>query len=114
MPVYDEKCNVSARIRTTRDVGMVHGGGSSDEPLKMQYIRKRMLEELQHGEVIVTSGENGNYLRDIPIGTISKITPVDYDSSLDIELSPILNFSQLTTVMVVDMKPLLLDKGGAQ
>ena len=70
----------------------------------MGYIKKRVIDELHFGEVIVTSGENENYPADIPIGTISNIQVLDYDTSLAIELSPIIDFSRLETVLVIDHK----------
>ena len=69
----------------------------------MKYIRKRVLDELHYGDIVVTSGENNNYMRDIPIGTISKITVLDYNSSLDIEIVPIIDFSRLENVVVVNL-----------
>lgn len=102
MPVYDRNCNISARIQNTRDQGLVSGNGSIDSPLSLNYIRKRVLEEIHFGDIVVTSGENGNYMRDIPIGTISKITVLDYDSSLQIEMEPIIDFSRLEMVFIVD------------
>src|SRR5574344_2104355 len=104
MPVYDLQCNISARIQNTRDIGIVTGSGSPDSPLQMNYIKKRVLDELNYGDIIVTSGENDNYMRDIPIGTISKITVLNYDSSLQINLTPVIDFSRLETVIVVDQK----------
>ncbi|MDD7275789.1 MAG: rod shape-determining protein MreC [Treponema sp.] len=106
MPVYDYDCNVSARIQNTRDVGLVSGLGWEDSPLSMKYIKKRVLPDLQYGDLVVTSGENENFLKDIPIGYISTITVQDYDSSLNIELTPVLDFGRLETVIVVDMKEL--------
>ncbi len=106
LPIFDSKCTISARIQTTRDIGLVSGLGSDDRTLSMRYIKKRVLEELNYGDIIVTSGENGNYLRDITIGTISKITVLDYDSSLDIEVVPIIDFSRLESVIVTDLKEL--------
>ncbi|HAZ96888.1 MAG TPA: rod shape-determining protein MreC, partial [Treponema sp.] len=53
-----------------------------------------------------TSGENGNYVKDIPIGRISKIKILDYDSSLSIELEPVIDFLRLENVLVVDQKNL--------
>ena len=70
----------------------------------MQYIRKRLLEQLHFGDIVVTSGENNNYMRDIPLGTISKITVQDYNSSLAIEIVPIIDFARLEHVIVVNMK----------
>jgi rod shape-determining protein MreC len=104
MPVYDVKCSISSRIQNTRDIGLVTGGGSQDSPLLMKYIKKRVLSELNFGDIIVTSGESENYIRDIPVGTISKITVIDYDSSLNIEITPIVDFSRLETVIVTDLR----------
>lgn len=106
MPIYNINNMVSARIQNTRDLGLVNGLGSQEQPLLMQYIRKRVADQLHYGDIIVTSGENDNYMRDIPIGTISKITQLDYNSSLNIELTPIIDFSRLETVIVVNQKEL--------
>lgn len=104
MPVYDFQCNVSARIQHTRDIGIVSGLGASESPLIMKYIKKRVSDELQYGDTIVTSGENDNYMPDVPIGYISNVTALDYDSSLEIQVTPIINFSRLENVLVVDMQ----------
>ncbi len=102
MPVYDYRCYVSARIETTRDQGIVNGQGENFD-LMMKYVKKRVRDELQFGDVVVTSGENMNYLKDIPIGTISRIKVLDYETSLEIELTPVIDFSRLETVSVIDM-----------
>ena len=104
MPIYNSNCSISTRIQNTRDLGLVTGNGSEDVPLSMSYIRKRVLDELHIGDVIVTSGENNNYMKDIPVGAISKVTVIDYNSSLDIELTPIVDFSRLENVIVVNQK----------
>ena len=106
MPIYNLNCMVSSRIQNSREIGLVDGNGDPNEPLSMQYIRKRTLDSLHYGDIIVTSGENDNYMRDIPVGTISKITSIDYNSSLNIELTPIIDFSRLEVVFVVNMKEL--------
>ena len=97
---------VSTRIQNTRDLGLVSGLGSQDQPLILQYIRKRVLPELNYGDIIVTSGENDNYKRDIPVGTISKIETISYNSSLYIEILPIIDFSRLENVVVINPKEL--------
>ena len=106
MPIYNINNIVSARIQNTRDLGLVNGLGSQDQPLLMQYIRKSVVDELSYGDIVVTSGENDNYMRDIAIGTITKITTLDYNSSLNIELVPILDFARLENVVVVNQKEL--------
>ena len=102
MPIYDYQCNVSARIETTRDIGLVTGNGDSDNTLTMKYIKKRVLEELNYGDIVVTSGENDNYIKEIPIGSISNIKLLDYDNSLEIQITPIIDFSRLENVIIVD------------
>lgn len=106
MPIYNIKNIVSVRIQNTRDLGLVSGLGTQNQPLLLQHIRKRVMEELSYGDVVVTSGENDNYMRDIPVGTITKITALDYNSSLNIELTPIIDFSRLENVIVVNQKEL--------
>ena len=106
MPIYNINNIVSARIQNSRDLGLVNGLGSQDQPLLMQYIRKSVVDELSYGDIVVTSGENDNYMRDIAIGTISKITTLDYNSSLNIELMPIIDFARLENVVVVNQKEL--------
>ena len=101
MPIYDYESNVSARIQDTRDVGLVSGLGWEDRPLSMKYIKKRVLPDLQYGDLIVTSGENENFMKDIPIGYINTITVQDYDSSLNIELTPVVDFGRLEQVFVL-------------
>ena len=104
MPVYDTKCSISSRIQNTRDIGLIFGSGNVSAPLQMKYIKKRVLSELNFGDIIVTSGENENYSADIPVGTISDITVVEYDSSLNIEVTPVIDFSRLENVIVTDLK----------
>lgn len=109
LPIYNLNCTVSARIQSTRDIGLVTGMGVSDQPLSLEYIRRRVQENLNIGEVIVTSGENDNYLPDIPIGTIQKIKVIEHTSSLEIELESAIDFSRLENVIV--LKPNSQDGG---
>lgn len=106
MPIYDYQCSISSRISTTRDIGLVSGNGDSNNTLTLKYIKKRVLQELNLGDVIVTSGENENYIKDIPIGSISNIKLLDYDNSLEIEITPIIDFSRLENVIIVDSSQL--------
>lgn len=115
MPVYDSKCVVSSRIQNTRDIGLVNGSGNANSPLQMKYIKKRVLPELNFGDIVVTSGETDNYVADIPVGTITNIMVVEYDSSLNIEITPVVDFARLETVIVTDLKePNPLMEGGRQ
>ncbi|MBO6131490.1 MAG: rod shape-determining protein MreC [Treponema sp.] len=106
IPIYDSQFNISTRVQTSRDLGITKGSGFSDLPLSMGYIRKSSFSDLHEGDVVVTSGENGNYISNVTVGRISKIKVVDYDNSLDIELEPIVDFPRLENVLVVDQTEL--------
>jgi rod shape-determining protein MreC len=103
MPVYDYQCYVSARLETSRYDGLVNGQGSSDSPIVMKYVKKRAREEIKLGEKILTSGENNNYPKNVPIGFVSKIRGIDYETSLEIDVEPVIDFSRLENVFILDM-----------
>ncbi|GMO58946.1 MAG: hypothetical protein Ta2A_04650 [Treponemataceae bacterium] len=104
MPIYDYRCNISARIVPTGDIGLLNGMGAFDIPLSLKYVQNTVINEIKVGDMINTSGENENYIRNVPVGRISKISMLDYDSSLSIEVVPVVNFSRLESVFAVDIK----------
>ncbi len=114
MPIYDFNSHVSARVQSTRDLGLISGNGFSDGTLTLNYIKNRVLNDLQFGDVVVTSGENDNYIRETPIGTISAISDVDYDTNLIISVVPIIDFSRLEEVILVDTETLNETQGTRQ
>ncbi len=108
LPIYDYQCNISAKIEKTRDIGIVTGNGYTIDYLTMSYIKKRVINEIQYGDVVVTSGENDNYMKDIPIGTISYFSPLDYDTSLELQIVPVIDFNRLENVIVANFKNLAI------
>lgn len=103
MPIYDYQCYVSARLETSRYLGLTSGQGSDDSPLVMKYIKKRAKDEILIGEKVVTSGETGNYPKNVAIGFVSRIRGLDYETSLDVDVEPIIDFSRLENVFVLEM-----------
>lgn len=103
MPVYDYQCFVSARLETSRYDGLVNGQGNSDAPLVMKYVKKRARDEIKPGDRVVASGENRNFPKDMPIGFVSRIRGLDYETSLELDVEPVIDFSRLESVFVLDM-----------
>jgi len=103
MPVYDYQCFVSARLEESRYLGLINGRGASDSPLLMRYLKKRARDEISLGDKVVASGENYNYPRDVPIGFVSAIRALDYETSLELDIEPIIDFSRLESVFVLDL-----------
>lgn len=104
LPIYNSNCAVSARMQNIRDLGLATGQGSIEKSINLHYIRKRALPDLNVGDLVVTSGENYNYMRDVVIGSISKISITEYNSSLNIEVMPVIDFQKLENVVVVNMR----------
>jgi len=100
-PIFDSSAHIAARLDRTRYEGLVSGGGSIDIPLTMKYVKKRAKDEIQYGDLVVTSGYQSLYPRDVIIGRVAKILITDYQTSLDIDVEPILDFSRLEYVFVV-------------
>ncbi len=100
-PIFDSSAHISARLDRTRYEGLVSGGGSPDVPLTMRYIKKRAKDEIQYGDLVVTSGFQSLYPRDVIIGRVTRILSADYQTSLDIDVEPVLDFARLEYVFVV-------------
>lgn len=103
MPVYDYQCFISARLDTSRYDGLISGSGQSDSPLIMKYVKKRAKDEIRIGDKVVTSGESTNFPKNIPIGFVSGIRGLDYETSLEIDLESVIDFSRLENVFILDI-----------
>jgi rod shape-determining protein MreC len=109
MPVYDVSCFVPARLAESRYDGLVEGQGQREYPLLMRLISKRARDEISIGDTVITSGIGGVYPgavypRGINIGRVSKINYQEYETSMEVELEPAIDFSRLEYVFVIDVK----------
>lgn len=102
MPIYDLNAFVSARLSASRYEGIVVGQGNADRPLLMRYIKKRARDEIRFGDVITTSGIGGVYPKDLIIGRISKLVFQDYETSINAEVEPAIDFSRLEYVFALE------------
>ncbi|HSV55807.1 MAG TPA: rod shape-determining protein MreC, partial [Magnetospirillaceae bacterium] len=107
-PIFDSTAHVSARLDRTRYEGLVSGSGSAEVPLVMRFVRRRAKEEIQYGDLVVTSGYQSLYPRGIRIGRVTRVIASEYITSLDIDVEPLLDFSRIEHVFVV------LPDGGAE
>lgn len=101
IPIYDRNCFVAARLQNTRYEGLVAGQGNSSGFLKMRYVKKISRTEIGYGDLVITSGMTSIYPRGIYIGRIRNISARDYETSLELELEPIIDFSKLEHVFIL-------------
>lgn len=101
VPLYDSSSYIAARLATNRYEGLITGRGVADEPLIMKYVNKRAKDEAQFGDLVVTSGYESIYPPDVAIGRIKKFKTLDYETSLEVDIEPVLDFSRLEYVFVI-------------
>ncbi|MBL8967799.1 MAG: rod shape-determining protein MreC [Spirochaetaceae bacterium] len=101
VPLYDASSYVAARLATSRHEGLLTGQGKADDALVMKYVKKRAKDEAQFGDMVVTTGFESVYPPDIAIGRVKKLRVLDYQTSVEIEVEPILDFSRIEYVFVV-------------
>ena len=100
-PILDANLFVAGRVENTRNEGLVAGRGNNEERLSMSYVKKSAASDLHTGDLIVTAGEGSLYPGDLPIGRIKGFTSKEYQTSLDIELEPVLDFSRLEYLTIL-------------
>jgi rod shape-determining protein MreC len=101
MPLYDVSSYVSARLSRSRYEGIVEGQGDPEIPLVMRFIRKRARDEINRGDMVVSSGIGGVYPGEINIGRVGRIIYQENEISIDLELESTIDFSRLEYVFVI-------------
>ena len=101
MPLYDESCFVSSRLAESRYEGIVEGRGSPEASFLMRFIIRRARDEINIGDMVVSSGVGGVYPPGINIGRVSRIIYQENELSMEVELEPSADFSRLEYVFVI-------------
>lgn len=112
VPLYDSSSYVAGRLAKSRFEGLLVGKGSEDESLAMNYVSKRALDETQPGDLVVSSGLDSIYPADLALGRVKRINEPEYQTSLDVDVEPILDFSRIEYVFVLIVQPQTLEGNG--
>ena len=102
MPIFDANSQVSARFTVSRFEGIVEGQGNRDNPLLMRFIPKRAREEINIGDMIISSGMGGVFPAGINIGRVCGINLLEYETTLEVELEPVIDFSRLEYIFLIE------------
>jgi len=97
--VTDEKCQVSARVEGTPEVGILSGQRQFEGSplLRLRFLSKDA--SLRPGQRVFTTGRGGIFQTNILIGTIESIEKGPLDSEALVR--PSVNFEDIDTVFVV-------------
>ena len=102
LPVFDANCYVTARLQNQRYTGLVQGGGDRFSPLTMSYVPKSARDTISLGDLIASSGQSSIYPKDVYVGRVRGISAKSWEASLTLELAPIIDFSRLEYVFVLE------------
>jgi rod shape-determining protein MreC len=80
----------------------VEGQGNQETPLLMRFVPKRAREEINIGDIVVSSGMGGVYPAEINIGRVNNIFSPEYETTLEIEVIPMIDFSRLEYVYLIE------------
>jgi rod shape-determining protein MreC len=112
LPIYDPQCWVSARADTSRDEGLVQGQGKDRGNILMSYVKKTAKDKIAYGDLVVTSGLGGLYPKGINIGRIREIAAPPYESSLELQIEPIVKFERLEYLFLIPAEPAITVQAG--
>jgi rod shape-determining protein MreC len=104
-PILDGNMYVAARFQNNRFEGLVSGKGNNEELLKMTYVDKTAKSSIQFGDLVVTSGLDSLYPSGILIGRVKAINSQEYETSLTVEIEPLIAFSKIEDVLVLKVNP---------
>ena len=99
--LIDRNAAAGALIERTRAAGVV-AGSDEENALRMEYVSN--LEDVQVGDVVVTSGIDGIYPKGFVIGTVDLVER-GVGLYKSIWITPIVEFSRLEDVLVVMTDP---------
>ncbi len=101
-PITDPNSYVAARLQSSRFDGLVAGSQGGADLLTMSYVKKLAVNEVQYGELVITSGMGQLFPEGIHIGRVREMTAKGYEASLELEVQPIVDFSRLEFVYIID------------
>lgn len=99
VPILDSSNYVAARHQESRYEGLVQGTGT--ESIVMRHVSDQARGLIGYGDLIITSGMSSIYPKGIHIGTVSAVQSRQYETSLVVEVEPVVDFERLEYVFVL-------------
>jgi rod shape-determining protein MreC len=101
LPLYNNSFYISARFNDTEYEGLINGLGENNSHILMQYVDKNAKAEIKYGDLVISSGLGQLYPRGIHIGLVNAIKAKPYETSMECEITPLIDFSRLEHVYVI-------------
>ncbi len=95
--LLDPLSAIDAFIMRSRARGIVEG--LTDALCQLKFALR--VDDIQPGDLLLSSGLGGNFPKGIPVGTIIKVTRKSFGITQKVEVKPSVDFSKLEEVLVV-------------
>jgi rod shape-determining protein MreC len=102
IPLFNSSSYVAGRLERSRYDGLISGQGEGYNLLIMQNISKDALMQIKYGDMVMTSGLGQVYPKGIYIGQVRTIKSQGFESSIELEIEPIIDLSRLEYVVIID------------
>ena len=100
MLTVDPRSKIDIMTQINRSRGILTGTGSDTSyDAKISYLLRR--DEVEEGELIVTSGRAGRFPKELPLGRITSINTKSFGLYQEVTVEPIVDFSRLEEVYII-------------
>jgi rod shape-determining protein MreC len=101
--VTDPDSWVSVQVVRTGKLGNLNGMATDDEyRCTLAGLRA---DDVAEGDIVVTSGLKGDFPAGLTVGTVSSVEDDPVDLFVDVTITPAVDFSRLSTVLVLTAQP---------
>lgn len=120
LSIHDRGSVIPARVQRSRQAGVLVGGvrasqverlageagGTLPPPellAELKYLHRSA--DVQVGDAVVTSGQDGRFPPGVPIGTVVRVVRAKTETFLKVYVAPVLDFGILEEVLIVISPP---------
>ncbi len=96
--ITDNISSISARLSSSRALGLVQGGGLGGE-MTLEWVD--LENEIAVGDIVLTSGLNGEFPHDLVLGRVIEVERSEADLFQRAVLQPAVDFASLEIVFVI-------------
>src|SRR5262249_18502689 len=102
--VVDAGSGVDVVVQRTGARGFVRGTGEESKySCSVEYVQRT--DEIEVGDLLVTSGVGRRFPKGIPVGTVTQVTRRDFGIYQHVLATPAVDFSRLEEVLIVTSTP---------
>jgi rod shape-determining protein MreC len=95
--ILDLLSAVDVIVKRSRARGIVEG--MTNEIARLKFALRT--DDIQPGDLLISSGLGGIFPKGIPLGTVSRVTRLPYGITQSVEVRPSVDFSRLEEVLVI-------------